>query len=126
MKVQINRRRGIFLMAILVSTLAGSAQAGGTKTVNLTLHLVITQLPPCTVNGASIEFGNVMTNKVGDATYTRPVEYSLSCPNAKLGDYLRLQIQGTPPLLLAKLCCKLLLPDWESVCNKQGVRRWFQ
>ncbi len=95
MKVQMNRRRGIFLMAILLSTIAGSAQAGGTKTVNLTLHLVITQPPPCTVNGASIEFGNVPTNKVGDATYTRPVEYSLSCTNAKVGDYLKLQIQGT-------------------------------
>lgn len=91
----VSKQNLIWLTFFLTLAVTLGARAGGTKTVNMTLHLIINQSPPCTVNGANIEFGNVLTSKVGDVSYTRPIEYSLSCNNADPGDYLKLQIQGT-------------------------------
>lgn len=82
------------MLVLLCGGFVTGTEAAGTKTVQLELHLVVTQPPPCTVGGASVEFGDVLTTKVGDASQTKPVGYSLNC-DGRASDYLKLQIQGT-------------------------------
>ncbi|ECZ2148956.1 fimbrial protein [Salmonella enterica] len=82
------------MLVLLCGGFVAGTEAAGTKTVQLELHLVVTQPPPCTVGGASVEFGDVLTTKVGDASQTKPVGYSLNC-DGRASDYLKLQIQGT-------------------------------
>ncbi len=84
------------ILVLLCGGFVTGTEAAGTKTVQLELHLVVTQPPPCTVGGASVEFGDVLTTKVGDVSQTKPVGYSLNC-DGRASDYLKLQIQGPPP-----------------------------
>ncbi|MFN0460480.1 fimbrial protein [Salmonella enterica subsp. enterica serovar Infantis] len=67
--------------------------AAGSKTVNMTLTIVVNAAPPCTVTGGEVEFGNVLTTKVDGVNYRQAVGYRLSC-NGRVSDYLKLQIQG--------------------------------
>lgn len=69
------------------------AAGSGSKTVNMTLTIVVNAAPPCTVTGGEVEFGNVLTTKVDGVNYRQAVGYSLSC-NGRVSDYLKLQIQG--------------------------------
>ncbi|SUH39507.1 minor fimbrial subunit [Salmonella enterica subsp. enterica] len=67
--------------------------AAESKTVNMTLTIVVNAAPPCTVTGGEVEFGNVLTTKVDGVNYRQAVGYRLSC-NGRVSDYLKLQIQG--------------------------------
>jgi len=51
--------------------------------------------PPCTINDnrpIEVEFGDVMTTRVGGDNYRKQVSYSLSCSS----NMLKMQIQGAP------------------------------
>ncbi|PKT11716.1 fimbrial protein, partial [Klebsiella pneumoniae] len=43
------------ILVLLCGGFVAGTEAAGTKTVQLELHLVVTQPPPCTVGGASVE-----------------------------------------------------------------------
>jgi len=64
------------------------------KTVNMKLVIAINVPMPCTVSGATIEFGNVQIQQIDGSNFTQPVDYGLNC-SGRLSDYLKLQIQGT-------------------------------
>ena len=64
------------------------------KSVSMNLRVLVDAPPPCTVNGAAVEFGNVFINKIDGVSYNRPIDYSLVCNNLAMDD-LRLQMQAT-------------------------------
>lgn len=70
-------------------------QAGAvSKTVDMKLIVLVNGAPPCTITGATVSFGTVLTTGVGSEDYVQPIKYSLSC-NGRASDYLKLQVQGT-------------------------------
>lgn len=84
-------------LAILlgVACCGGFAPASAVnKTVNMKLIIAINAPMPCTINGATVEFGDVLIKLIDGGNLTQPVNYGLNC-SGRLSDYLKLQIQGT-------------------------------
>ncbi len=94
MGMLMSRKIGGWLLALLFAGPIAYAQAGGTKTVNMTLHLAITQPPPCTVDDITV----VMPGAVSDARVFAIVDFNIpvTCTWDVREAYrsLKLQIQG--------------------------------
>ena len=70
--------KGVLLpVAGMVLLACGSAWADS-KTVNLTLRILVDAPPPCTVKGSAVEFGNVIIKNIDGSNYRQPVGYTLS------------------------------------------------
>lgn len=82
------------LGALLVALAIGNTAYAGSKTVNLTLRVLVDAPPPCTVDGAAVEFGNVVIKSIDGARYLKPIDYVMKCPS-RFSDDLRMQVQGT-------------------------------
>ncbi|HCU2388651.1 TPA: hypothetical protein OUJ87_004787, partial [Escherichia coli] len=86
--------KGVLLpVAGMVLLACGSAWADS-KTVNLTLRILVDAPPPCTVKGSAVEFGNVIIKNIDGSNYRQPVGYTLNCSNS-VSDDLQMQLQGT-------------------------------
>ncbi|EAW8147760.1 fimbrial protein [Salmonella enterica subsp. enterica] len=88
---------GLFLAAVLLFPVAGGVQAGGTKSVELKLHLVVTQPPPCEINDMSTNIGleNIYDDQVPPLP-VHPFTIRVYCEKdvADTYSYLKLQLQG--------------------------------
>ena len=86
--------KGVLLpVAGMVLLACGSAWADS-KTVNLTLRILVDAPSPCTVKGSAVEFGNVIIKNIDGSNYRQPVGYTLNCSNS-VSDDLQMQLQGT-------------------------------
>ena len=74
--------------------LTGSALAGETKSVPLTLRVLVDPPPPCTVKGSNVDFGDVIIKKINGTEYRKDAGYTLNCANS-LSDDLQMQFKGT-------------------------------
>lgn len=93
--------KGVLLpVAGMVLLACGSAWADS-KTVNLTLRILVDAPPPCTVKGSAVEFGNVIIKNIDGSNYRQPVGYTLNCSNS-VSDDLQMQLRGPPPPLTVK------------------------
>ncbi|MCV5778905.1 hypothetical protein OFN45_31845, partial [Escherichia coli] len=72
----------------------GSALAGETKSVPLTLRVLVDPPPPCTVKGSNVDFGDVIIKKINGTEYRKDAGYTLNCANS-LSDDLQMQFKGT-------------------------------
>lgn len=73
--------------------LTGSALAGETKSVPLTLRVLVDPPPPCTVKGSNVDFGDVIIKKINGTEYRKDAGYTLNCANS-LSDDLQMQFKG--------------------------------
>lgn len=95
-------------MATLLSlaVLGNNAPAyAASKTVNMKLIVLVNGAPPCTVTGATVAFGSVVTTEVDGVNYLKPVSYKLNC-NGRVSDYLKMQIQGNSTTVNGELVLK--------------------
>lgn len=93
--------KGVLLpVAGMVLLACGSAWADS-KTVNLTLRILVDAPPPCTVKGSAVEFGNVIIKNIDGSNYRQPVGYTLNCSNS-VSDDLQMQLQGTTTTINVK------------------------
>ncbi|EAO2686193.1 hypothetical protein E2X65_13825 [Salmonella enterica] len=83
----------VLLIMLLCAGMAGTVMAGGTKSVELQMHLVVTQPPPCTVRDLNVDLGVVPEYELGD--YYKNVPISIYCTDND-GHNINLRIQGTP------------------------------
>lgn len=94
------RQSGLRSVATLCAVLAWGggwlphANAANSKTIDMTLTVLINGGPPCTITGGDVEFGNVTISKIDGSNYAQPINYSLNC-GSRAADGLKLQIQGT-------------------------------
>ncbi|EJF8467128.1 fimbrial protein [Escherichia coli] len=79
---------------LLICCVGSGFAVAASKSVSMNLRVLVDAPPPCTVNGAAVEFGNVFINKINGVDYKRPIDYSLVCNNLAMDD-LRLQMQAT-------------------------------
>lgn len=79
---------------LLICCVGSGFAVAASKSVSMNLRVLVDAPPPCTVNGAAVEFGNVFINKIDGVSYNRPIDYSLVCNNLAMDD-LRLQMQAT-------------------------------
>ncbi|MFK8627433.1 fimbrial protein [Escherichia coli] len=79
---------------LLMCCIGSDFAVAGSKSVSLSLRVLVDAPPPCTVNGATVEFGNVFINKIDGVGYKQPIDYSLVCNNLAMDD-LRLQMRAT-------------------------------
>lgn len=70
----------------LVFSLCSFPVMAGSKTVELTLRVLVDAPPPCSVKGSAVEFGNVFINKINGTNYRQDAKYTLSCGNKASDD----------------------------------------
>ncbi|EKS4785484.1 fimbrial protein [Salmonella enterica] len=94
MTTQILRKTRNWLMPLLLAGVVVCAQAGGTKTVDMTLHLVVTQPPPCTLEDLHVEFpdGYIDDIDLSSTLFHVPIHCDIDTSNYY--SYIKLQIQG--------------------------------
>ncbi|ECC3252320.1 hypothetical protein ACK1QP_000602 [Salmonella enterica] len=97
MTTQILRKTRDWLMPLLLAGVVVCAQAGGTKSVDMTLHLVVTQPPPCTVQDVNATFSPAAP--YGESPSSLPsltVNIPVTCDSDIRSDYryMKLQLQG--------------------------------
>ncbi|MGX9738682.1 fimbrial protein [Pseudocitrobacter corydidari] len=89
--------KGIFLtiMAglLTVGLLDTPALAGEVKPIPMTLHVVVTVPPPCTVKGSNVEFGDVIIKRINGINYRMDAGYTLDCTSSRAND-VRMQLKG--------------------------------
>lgn len=81
-------------LAALLSALPLLAWAA---TVTVTVKVTVVAPPPCIINNnqpITVEFGDVMTTRVGGDNYKMPVNYMLSCTGGT-SNAIKLQVKGT-------------------------------
>lgn len=83
----------VLLIMLLCADMAGTVMAGGTKSVELQMHLVVTQPPPCTVQDLDVDLGTVIDAELEEAYYD--IFIPISCTDND-GHNINLRIQGTP------------------------------
>ena len=66
---------------ILICCVGSGLAVAARKSVSMNLRVLVDAPPPCTVNGAAVEFGNVFIYKIDGVSYKRPIDYSLVCNN---------------------------------------------
>ncbi|HCC0888759.1 TPA: fimbrial protein [Salmonella enterica] len=80
------------LLLLLCGGMIAGVDAGGTKTVELQLHLVVTQPPPCTVDDVNVPLRAIHQSDVDN--YEQSFTIPINC-NDSDGHHIKLQIQGT-------------------------------
>ncbi|EGT0662641.1 hypothetical protein JAF83_002840 [Citrobacter werkmanii] len=83
----------VLLIMLLCADMAGTVMAGGTKSVELQMHLVVTQPPPCTVQDLDVDLGVVRDVELDEAY--NDIFIPISCTDND-GHNINLRIQGTP------------------------------
>lgn len=71
---------------LLICCVGSGFAVAASKSVSMNLRVLVDAPPPCTVNGAAVEFGNVFINKINGVDYKRPIDYSLVCNNLAMDD----------------------------------------
>lgn len=101
---------------MLLMWIAANAQAGGTKTVNMTLHLVITQPPPCTVADVDAVMPTEVTTRAND-DYTlgaaTPINIPIHCEWDISDTYtsMKLYFQGNTTTINNQQVLQTSIPD---------------
>ncbi|EKR0915276.1 fimbrial protein, partial [Escherichia coli] len=57
---------------LLICCVGSGFAVAASKSVSMNLRVLVDAPPPCTVNGAAVEFGNVFINKIDGVSYNRP------------------------------------------------------
>lgn len=100
------------ILVLLFGWSIASVYAEGSKTVNMTLHLVVTQPPPCTVGDTTMALATYDTN---DTIFFGPeyFEIPVTCIWDVREAYhtLKLQIQGTTTTINNELVLQTSEPD---------------
>lgn len=81
-------------VCLLMCSVGSLPAMAGSKSVELTLRVLVDAPPPCSVKGSAVEFGNVIIKNIDGASYRQPVAYTLNCQNSSSND-LQMQLQGT-------------------------------
>lgn len=71
--------------------------AWATPSATVTVKVTVVAPPPCVINAnrpIEVEFGDVITTRVGGDNYKMPVNYTLSCTGSSY-NAMKLQVKGT-------------------------------
>ncbi|HAH0865645.1 TPA: fimbrial protein [Escherichia coli] len=98
------KHRFLLEASILLLTglfMGNGAIAGDVKQVPLTLRILVNGLPPCSVKGSNVEFGDVYIDNINGTNYrTTDALYTLNCGNKASGvDDLRMQLKGSTTVI---------------------------
>lgn len=105
--------RWTLLMVLLCVAMSGNVLAGGTKTVELQMHLVVTQPPPCTIADLAVEIGIEKTNAEEISWIKTGVPIVIDCTEdvTDYYKYLQLKIQGTTTTINNERVLQTSIPD---------------
>ena len=96
----------IVIWSLVVAFISANTTCfAGSKSVNMSLKILMNVPIPCVINGGTVEFGNVVTTKVNGEHYTQPVNYAMDC-QTRISDYLKLQLQGETTTINGELVLK--------------------
>ncbi|TGC15776.1 fimbrial protein [Escherichia sp. E4385] len=87
--------RKMFLVKLLLvfGVVIHPAVGGESKTVDLTLRVLVDAPPPCSVTGSAVEFGEVIIKNINGNNYRMNAEYKLDCKGSQSSD-LQMQFKG--------------------------------
>ena len=83
---------------LLVFGLCSFPVMAGSKSLELTLRVLVDGPPPCSVKGSAVEFGDVYISKINGTNYRQDAKYTLNCSN-RASDDLQMQLKGNTTVI---------------------------
>lgn len=83
---------------LLVFSLCSFPVMAGSKSLELTLRVLVDGPPPCSVKGSAVEFGDVYISKINGTNYRQDAKYTLNCSN-RASDDLQMQLKGNTTVI---------------------------